>query len=118
MSFASDLTLLSTTSSWGFSASISTKHKRKGRLDELISNSKTFGQNGTSGELSSKGCWLIFGLKRAGVILFFEEDWEPVDSFETGKVVCHFVNFVILVPQVGQIARIMLRPLAVFSIVV
>jgi len=30
----------------------------------------------------------------------------------------YFVNFVILVPQVGQIARIMLRPLAVFSIVV
>ena len=30
----------------------------------------------------------------------------------------YFVNFVILVPQVGQIARIMLRPFAVFSIVV
>ncbi len=30
----------------------------------------------------------------------------------------YFVNFVILVPQVGQVARIMLRPLAVFSIVV
>jgi hypothetical protein len=30
----------------------------------------------------------------------------------------YFVNFVIFVPHVGQIARIMLRPLAVFSIVV
>jgi hypothetical protein len=48
----------------------------------------------------------------------FEEDRELVDSFETGKVVCYFVNFVILVPQVGQIARNMLRPFAVFSIVV
>jgi hypothetical protein len=30
----------------------------------------------------------------------------------------YFVNFVIFVPHVGQVARSMLRPLAVFSIVV
>jgi hypothetical protein len=30
----------------------------------------------------------------------------------------YFVNLVIFVPQVGQVARSMLRPLAVFSIVV
>ena len=30
----------------------------------------------------------------------------------------YFVNFVIFVPHVGQVARSMLRPLAVFSMVV
>jgi hypothetical protein len=31
---------------------------------------------------------------------------------------CYLVNLVIFVPQTGQVARIMLRPFAVFSIVV
>jgi hypothetical protein len=33
-------------------------------------------------------------------------------------MILYFVNLVILVPQVGQVARIMLRPFAVFSMVV
>jgi hypothetical protein len=36
---------------------------------------------------------------------------------EKGRFENHFTNFTILVPQVGQTARIMLRPFEVFSFV-
>ena len=50
----------------------------------------------------------LFGVKR-------KENWARSDAYSQA---IYFVNFVILVPQVGHIARNMLRPFAVFSKVV